>query len=233
MKTRVLVVDGDPKVLRALRVGLSALDYELLTAGDGVTGMDVAARCLPDLVILELALPDVDGTEVIAGLRTWLRAPILVLSERCEPTDAVAALDAGADSFMAKPFEPAVLMARLRALKRRSEPVGADEPAVLIGHFSIDLAAKTVTKRADAPHAAPGQLHLTKTEWAILEILVRSPGKLVAGEDLLQRVWGPTGTTGLGHLRFHLAKLRKKLEPEPSQPRQLITEPGSGYLFQP
>lgn len=233
MKTRVLVVDGDPQVLRALRVGLSALDYELLAAGDGATGMDMAARQLPDLVILELALPDMDGTEVIAGLRAWSKAAILVLSERCEPADAVAALDAGADGFVSKPFEPAVLAARLRALKRRSEPAPADEPAVLIGHFSIDLSAKTVTKRADAPDEAPGQLHLTKTEWAILEILVHNPGRLVAGRDLLQHVWGPTGTPGLGHLRFHLAKLRKKLEPEPSHPRQLITEPGSGYLFQP
>jgi two-component system, OmpR family, KDP operon response regulator KdpE len=233
MKTRVLLVDDDPQVLHALRFGLLALDYELLTAECGATGLESAARLAPDLVVAELALRDMDGTALVTRLRNSSKAAILVLSARCEPTDVVAALDAGADSFMAKPFEPEVLMARLRALRRRAEPAPADEPSVLIGHFSIDLAAKQVTKRADAPQTAPQHLHLTKTEWAILEILVRNPGKLVEGKDLLRHVWGPSRTPGLGHLRFHLAKLRKKLEPEPSHPVQLITEPGVGYLFQP
>lgn len=233
MTTRILVVDDDPQAQQALRVSLSAPDYELLTAAGGAIGLEMAARHLPDLVVLELALPDMDGAEVIAGLRGWSKAAILVLSRRCEATDVVEALDAGADSFMPKPFDPDVLTARLRALQRRAEPARADEPSVLIGYFSIDLSAKTVTKRADAPQAAPQQMHLTKTEWAILEILIRNPGRLVAGKDLLQHVWGSSGTPQLGHLRFHLAKLRKKLEPDPSRPRQLITEPGVGYLFQP
>lgn len=231
--TRVLVVDDDPRVQHALGSSLSARGYELLTATDGASGLDMAAQLLPDLVILEFTLPDMEGTDVIAGLQGWSKAPVLVLSGRCDAADVVEVLDAGADSFMAKPFDPDVLIARLRALQRRAEPVRADEPSVLIGHFSIDLSAKTATKRADAPQQAPRQMHLTKTEWAILEVLVRNPGRLVAGKDLLQHVWGPSDTPNLGHLRFHLAKLRKKLEPEPSHPRQLITEPGVGYLFQP
>jgi len=233
MTTRVLVIDEDPQAHHALRISLLAHDYDLLTVTDGASGLDMAARHLPDLVVLELDLPDMDGTDVIAGLRGRSNAVILALSGRCEAADVVKALDAGADSFMAKPFDPDVLTARLRALQRRAEPAPADEPSVLIGHFSIDLSAKTVIRRADAPQRAPQRMHLTKTEWAILEILVRNPGRPVAGKDLLRRVWGPDGTPQLGRLRFHLAKLRKKLEPEPSHPHQLITEPGVGYVFQP
>nr|WP_307846147.1 response regulator transcription factor [Actinospica durhamensis] len=227
------MVDGDPQVLHALRSGLSALDYELLTAADGAIGLEFAAQHPPDLVVLELALPDVDGTEIIRGLRYWSKAAILAMSARSDAVDIVGALDAGADGFMAKPFDPDVLIARLRALQRRSEPAHTDEASVLIGHFSIDLAAKTVTRRADAPCHVPQRIHLTRTEWAILEILARSPGKLVSGHDLLLHVWGPSGTSQPANLRFHLARLRKKLEPEPSCPRQLITAPGAGYLFQP
>ena len=232
---RVLVVDDEPELLRALRIMLSARRYEVVVAADGAAGLDAAACHLPDLVILDLALPDMDGTEVLAGLRAWSKAPVLVLSGRCEPGDMVDALDAGADDYMTKPFIPEVLLARLRALQRRAAEVEAvdDELTVLIGHYGVDFTAKTVTKRADAPTEAAREIHLTRTEWAILEILVRNPGRLVPGTQLHRQVWGPAQEYQASHLRFHLARLRQKLEPEPAHPRQLITEPGMGYRFQP
>ena len=233
--TRVLVVDDEPELLRALRIMLEARQYEVVVAADGAAALDTAARHQPDVVILDLALPDMDGTEVLAGLRTWSKAPVLVLSGRCEPDDMVDALDAGADDYMTKPFIPEVLLARLRALQRRAAEAEAlgDEPVVLIGHYGVDFAAKTVTKRGDAPRELAQEIHLTRTEWAILEVLVRNPGRLVPGHQLHQQVWGPARQTQASHLRFHLARLRQKLEPEPSHPRQLITEPGMGYRFQP
>ena len=231
---RVVVVDDEPQLLRALRINLSARNYEVVVAADGAAALEAAARHLPDLVILDLGLPDMDGTEVIAGLRGWTKAPILVLSGRTDAADKVDALDAGADDYMTKPFSMEELMARLRALQRRTEAaLGADEPVVLIGHFSVDLSAKTVTRRADAPADAPESMHLTKTEWAVLEVLVRNPGKLVSGRQLLQQVWGPSYESETNYLRFYMAKLRQKLEPEPSHPRQLLTELGMGYRFNP
>jgi two-component system KDP operon response regulator KdpE len=231
---RVLVVDDEPQLLRALRINLSARRYEVVVAADGASALEAAARHLPDLVILDLGLPDMDGAEVIAGLRGWTKVPILVLSGRADAADKVDALDAGADDYVTKPFSMEELMARLRALQRRVEAEsGADEPVVLIGHFSVDLAAKTVTRRPDAPSDAAEAVHLTKTEWAVLEVLVRNPGRLVSGKQLLQQVWGPAYESETNYLRFYLAKLRQKLEPEPSHPRQLLTEPGMGYRFQP
>jgi two-component system, OmpR family, KDP operon response regulator KdpE len=231
---RVLVVDDEPQLLRALRINLSARRYEVVVAADGASALEAAARHLPDLVILDLGLPDMDGAEVIAGLRGWTKVPILVLSGRADASDKVDALDAGADDYVTKPFSMEELMARLRALQRRAEAdAGADEPVVLIGHFSVDLAAKTVSRRPDAPASAPEAVHLTKTEWAVLEVLVRNPGRLVSGRQLLQQVWGPAYESETNYLRFYLAKLRQKLEPEPSHPRQLLTEPGMGYRFQP
>jgi two-component system KDP operon response regulator KdpE len=231
---RVLVVDDEPQLLRALRINLSARRYEVVVAADGAAALEAAARHLPDLVILDLGLPDMDGAEVIAGLRGWTKVPILVLSGRADAADKVDALDAGADDYVTKPFSMEELMARLRALQRRAEADGAaDEPIVLIGHFSVDLAAKTVSRRPDAPREAPETVHLTKTEWAVLEVLVRNPGRLVSGKQLLQQVWGPAYQSETNYLRFYLAKLRQKLEPEPSHPRQLLTEPGMGYRFQP
>jgi len=231
---RVLVVDDEPQLLRALRINLSARRYEVVVAADGAAALEAAARHLPDLVILDLGLPDMDGAEVIAGLRGWTKVPILVLSGRADAADKVDALDAGADDYVTKPFSMEELMARLRALQRRAESeAGADEPIVLIGHFSVDLSAKTVTRRPDAPTDAPDAVHLTKTEWAVLEVLVRNPGRLVSGKQLLQQVWGPAYESETNYLRFYLAKLRQKLEPEPSHPRQLLTEPGMGYRFQP
>jgi two-component system KDP operon response regulator KdpE len=230
---RVLVVDDEPQLMRALRINLSARRYEVVVAADGAAALEAAARHVPDLVVLDLGLPDMDGTEVIAGLRGWTKVPILVLSGRTDAADKVDALDAGADDYMTKPFSMDELMARLRALQRRAESDAADEPIVLIGHFSVDLAAKTVTRRPDAPADAPEAVHLTKTEWAVLEVLVRNPGRLVSGKQLLQQVWGPSYESETNYLRFYLAKLRQKLEPEPSHPRQLLTEPGMGYRYHP
>ena len=202
---RVLVVDDEPQLLRALRINLSARRYEVVVAADGATALELAARHVPDLVVLDLGLPDMDGTEVIAGLRGWTKVPILVLSGRADSADKVEALDAGADDYVTKPFSMDELMARLRALLRRE----------------------------GAPETVPEQMHLTKTEWAVLEVLIRNPGRLVSGKHILQQVWGPAYEAQTNYLRFYLAKLRQKLEPDPAHPRQLITEPGMGYRFQP
>jgi two-component system KDP operon response regulator KdpE len=230
---RVLVVDDEPQLLRAMRINLTARRYEVVVAADGAGALEAAARHLPDVVVLDLGLPDMDGTDVIAGLRGWTKVPILVLSGRTDSADKVDALDAGADDYVTKPFSMDELMARLRALMRRTEPDAADEPVVTIGHYTVDLAAKTVQRRADAPVDAPEQVHLTKTEWAVLEVLVRNPGRLVSGKQLLQDVWGPAYQSETNYLRFYLARLRQKLESEPSHPKQLLTEPGMGYRFQP
>nr|WP_307846149.1 response regulator transcription factor [Actinospica durhamensis] len=230
------MVDDEPQLMRALRINLSARRYEVVVAADGAEALEAAARHMPDLVVLDLGLPDMDGTDVIAGLRGWTKVPILVLSGRTDATDKVEALDAGADDYMTKPFSMDELMARLRALQRRAEAdasARAAEPAVLIGYFNVDLAAKTVTKRPDAPAQVPESVHLTKTEWAVLEVLVRNPGRLVSGKQLLQQVWGPTYESETNYLRFYMGKLRQKLEPEPAQPQQLLTEIGMGYRFQP
>ena len=230
---RVLVVDDEPQLLRALRINLSARRYEVVVAADGATALDLAARHVPDIVVLDLGLPDMDGTEVIAGLRGWSKVPILVLSGRTDAADKVDALDAGADDYVTKPFSMDELMARVRALVRRYESDAATQQLVDIGHYTLDLAAKTVRRAPTAPGDVPEHVHLTKTEWAVLEILVRNPGRLVSGKQILQQVWGPAYDTQTNYLRFYLAKLRQKLEPEPSHPRQLITEPGMGYRFQP
>jgi two-component system KDP operon response regulator KdpE len=230
---RVLVVDDEPQLLRAMRINLSARRYEVVVASTGAGALDAAARHVPDVVILDLGLPDMDGTEVIAGLRGWTKVPILVLSGRADASDKVDALDAGADDYVTKPFSMDELTARLRALIRRTEADPADEPVVAIGGFLVDLAAKTVQRAPDAPEGTSEQVHLTKTEWAVLEVLVRNPGRLVSGKQLLQQVWGPAYESETNYLRFYLAKLRQKLELEPSHPRQLLTEPGMGYRFQP
>jgi two-component system KDP operon response regulator KdpE len=230
---RVLVIDDEPQLLRALRINLSARRYEVVVAADGAAALEAAARHVPDVVVLDLGLPDMDGTEVIAGLRGWTKVPILVLSGRADAVDKVDALDAGADDYVTKPFSMDELMARLRALLRRAESENAAEPVAVIGHYSVDFAAKTVVRAPDAPGDTPEQVHLTKTEWAVLEVLVRNPGRLVSGRQLLQQVWGPAYQSETNYLRFYLAKLRQKLEPEPSHPHHLLTEPGMGYRFQP
>ncbi|MCR3748267.1 response regulator [Lentzea californiensis] len=224
--TKVLVVDDEPQIVRALRINLSARGYEVLTASDGATALRLAADGKPDVVVLDLGLPDMDGTDVIAGLRGWTTLPIIVLSARTDSADKVDALDAGADDYVTKPFGMDELLARLRAAVRRSATTGPeDEPIVQTASFTVDLAAKRVLKNG-------AEVHLTPTEWGLLEVLARNAGKLVAQKQLLRDVWGPAYEKETHYLRVYLAQLRRKLEPEPARPRHLLTEPGMGYRFE-
>ena len=225
--TKVLVVDDDAQILRALRINLTARGYQVLTAVDGASALRVAADELPEVVVLDLGLPDLDGTEVIAGLRGWTAVPIIVLSARVDSHDKVDALDAGADDYVTKPFGMAELLARLRAAVRRASTgqVGSAQ-VVATEAFTVDLAAKRVLRDG-------AEAHLTPTEWGILEQLVRNPGKLIGQRQLLQEVWGPGYSRETNYLRVYLAQLRRKLEPDPAHPRYLITEAGMGYRFEP
>ncbi len=224
--TRVLVVDDEPQILRALRINLRVRQYEVLTAAAGAEALEVAGRHPPDLVILDLGLPDLSGLEVIEGLRGWTSVPIVVLSGRADSADKVEALDAGADDYVTKPFAMDELLARMRAALRRT---GApdDEPRIKLGHLVVDLAARRVEGGPD------GDIRLTPTEWHLLEVLLRNPGKLMSQQQLLTEVWGPGYAGATGNLRLYMAQLRRKLEPDPARPQWLITEPGMGYRFQP
>ncbi|GAA1648052.1 response regulator [Kribbella alba] len=224
--TRVLVVDDEPQIVRALQINLRARRYEVQVADSGASALKVAAQHPPDLVILDLGLPDFDGVEVIRGLRGWTEAPILVLSGRTDSTDKVEALDAGADDYMTKPFGVDELLARLRAALRRRNPV-PDQPVVTLGGAQIDLSAKRVEL------ASGEDIHLTPTEWHLLEVLLRHPGKLMTQHQLLTEVWGPGYETASGNLRFYMGQLRRKLEADPARPVYLLTEPGMGYRFEP
>ena len=222
--TRVLVIDDEPSILRALRINLTARDYEVTTAVDGASGLAAVARDRPDVLILDMGLPDMDGTDVIHGVRGWSSTPIIVLSVWGAESQKVAALDAGADDYVTKPFGMDELLARLRAAVRRASPA-PDEPVVTTPDFTVDLAAKRVTRDA-------ADVRLTPTEWQLLEVLVRAAGRLVTQRQLLQEVWGPQYESESNYLRVYIAQLRRKLEPEPSRPRYLLTEPGMGYRFQ-
>ena len=222
---KILIADDDPQILRALRITLTARGYDVLTASDGRTALSEAIAHHPDLVVLDLGMPGLTGIEVIEALRGWTTIPILVVSGRTDSFDKVDALDAGADDYVTKPFAADELLARIRALSRRSASA-TDEAAVAFGDVTVDLAAHTVTRAGAA-------VRLTPTEWHILEVLVHNPGRLVTRETLLREVWGPQYTTDTGYLRLYLAQLRKKLEPEPSKPRYLLTETGMGYRFVP
>jgi two-component system, OmpR family, KDP operon response regulator KdpE len=225
--TTVLVVDDEPQIARTLRINLTARGYQVITAHDGAAALRAAAEGKPDVVILDLGLPDIDGVTVIDGLRGWTSVPIIVLSARGESGDKVHALDAGADDYVTKPFGMDELLARLRAAVRRSSTTPDDgEPIVEAKSFTVDLAAKRV--RRDGT-----EVHLTPTEWGILEILARNPGKLIPQKQLLQEVWGPVYAKETHYLRVYVAQLRRKLEPDPSHPLHLITEPGMGYRFEP
>jgi two-component system KDP operon response regulator KdpE len=269
--TRVLVVDDEPQILRALRINLRARRYDVTTAANGAQALDEAAAHPPDLVILDLGLPDMDGVDVIGGLRGWTAVPIIVLSGRADSNDKVEALDAGADDYVTKPFGMDELLARMRAAVRRT-PAAEAPPRVRLGDLVIDLAAKRVTRHpAEAavqtvPGAAPGtaglpveaevgegeshvrsgemaaggadpqpegDIRLTPTEWHLLEVLLRNPGKLLSHRQLLNDVWGPGYDNAGGNLRLYMAQLRRKLERDPARPRWLITEPGMGYRYQP
>ncbi len=229
--TRVLVVDDEPQILRALRINLRVRSYDVDIAATGSAALEAAAKHPPDLVILDLGLPDLDGVEVIEGLRGWTQAPIIVLSGRADSTDKVEALDAGADDYVTKPFGMDELLARMRAAVRRTGP-GASEPRVQLGHLVVDLAAKRVIRDGTEGTDGP-DIRLTPTEWHLLEVLLRNPGKLLSQRQLLTEVWGPGYADASGNLRLYMAQLRRKLEPDPARPRWLMTEPGMGYRYQP
>jgi two-component system KDP operon response regulator KdpE len=223
--TRILAVDDEPQILRALVTNLRARGYDVDIAQTGEAALAIAARKHPDLVVLDLGLPGMDGIEVIQGLRGWTSVPIIVLSVREQERDKVAALDAGADDYVTKPFGMDELLARLRAALRRSAP--AEEEAVVeTADFTVDLAAKRVT-------TSKGEVRLTPTEWHVVEVLVRNAGKLVTQLQLLQEVWGPQYEKETNYLRVYLAQIRSKLEPDPARPRYFITEARIGYRFEP
>ena len=236
--TRVLIVDDEPQLLRALSIDLRGRHYEVDTATDGSAALATAARTPPDLVILDLGLPDFGGTEVICGLRGWTNVPIIVLSGRTGSADKIGALDRGADDYVTKPFAMDELHARIRAaLRRHDQP----EPSSTyrIGNWVVDLTAHTVTS-LEAPSASgtggagrTDTVHLTRTEWNLLEVLLRNAGKLVESDRLLAQVWGPGHQRQTNYLRFYMSRLRGKLEPEPPRPRHLLTEPGYGYRYRP
>jgi two-component system KDP operon response regulator KdpE len=226
--TRVLIVDDEPQILRALRINLTARQYEVVTAADGGQALTAARESRPDLVVLDLGLPDLDGVEVIRRLRTWTPVPVIVLSGRSGSRDKVDALDAGADDYVTKPFNVDELLARIRATTRRTLPPES-APTIHIGQYVVSLADRSV-HRADDPTQT---VHLTRTEWLILDLLARNPGKLVGQRQILQEVWGPTYRSETQYLRQYLAQLRRKLERDPARPRHLLTEPGMGYRLQP
>jgi two-component system KDP operon response regulator KdpE len=224
--SRVLVVDDDPGVARALAITLRARGYDVDTAADGTAGLAAAAARLPDLVILDLGLPDIDGVEVVRGLRGWSTTPIVVLSARLTQGEKVAALDAGADDYITKPFGMEELLARVRAALRRVSLTEPDQPVVETAAFTVDLR----THRVTTPN---GEVRLTPTEWHLLEILVRHPGRLVTQRQLLAEVWGPGYSTETNYLRVYMSQLRRKLEHDPTRPQHLVTDPGIGYRFEP
>jgi len=264
-RTAVLIVEDQPELVRALQINLRARQYDVMAARTGREALALAASHPPDAIILDLGLPDIDGTEVIVELRRWSKAPIIVLSGRTSPGDKIGALDVGADDYVTKPFAMAELLARLRAALRRDEGELSQDQAqpVTIGHWLIDLNAHQVTRASAAsadsgsgadpgsgagpgsgsgadpgsgPGADPGSgetLRLTPTEWRILEILLRRPGQLVGSAQILTGVWGPGFGQRTNYLRFHMARLRGKLEDNPARPRHLLTEPGMGYRYQP
>jgi two-component system, OmpR family, KDP operon response regulator KdpE len=223
--TRVLVVDDEPQIRRALSVNLNARGYDVDVAATGEEALRRAASSHPDVVLLDLGLPGIDGTDVVRGLRGWSTAPIIVLTVRDGESDKVAALDAGADDYVTKPFGINELLARLRAALRRHQPVG-EAAVVRTADFTVDLVAAKAWRHGE-------EVHLTPTEWQLLALLVRNPGRLLTQRWLLQQVWGPEYSKETSYLRVYLAGLRRKLEPNPSQPRYFVTEPGMGYRFEP
>jgi two-component system KDP operon response regulator KdpE len=234
--SEILIVEDQPELVRALRINLRARQYDVRTARTGREALSLAASHPPDAIILDLGLPDIDGTEVIVELRRWSRAPIIVLSGRTSPGDKIGALDVGADDYVTKPFAMAELLARLRAALRRDEgEAGQDQPRqVTLGQCLVDLTAHQVTRAsADGEGGERVTLRLTPTEWRILEMLLDRPGQLVGSAQILTGVWGPGFQQRTNYLRFHMARLRRKLEDNPARPRHLLTEPGMGYRYQP
>jgi two-component system KDP operon response regulator KdpE len=232
--TKVLVVDDEPQIIRALRVNLQARNYDVITAMNGRQALDAASRDQPDLVVLDLGLPDMDGVEVIRALRGWTTVPILILSGRTQSLAKVQALDAGADDYVTKPFQVDELVARLRAVGRRAMTNDDDEqPIVRIGKTTVDLQNHRVTTNGGSGTGEQTVIRLTKTEWNLLSVLVRNPGRLVTQRELMLAIRGPDYDDAAHYLRQFMAQLRRKLEPNPARPRHLLTEPGMGYRFQP
>jgi two-component system KDP operon response regulator KdpE len=225
--TRILVVDDDPQILRTLRINLRARGYDVDVAPDGATALRAAANRHPDLVILDLGLPDLDGADIIRDLRAWTATPIIVLSGRSGSADKVDALDAGADDYVTKPFGIDELLARIRATTRRTSGAVGPAPTLRIGRHTVNLADRLI--QADDGT----QVRLTPTEWRLLEILAHNPGKLITQRHLLAEVWGPTYTNETHYLRQYMAQLRRKLEDDPARPQHLLTELGMGYRLQP
>jgi two-component system, OmpR family, KDP operon response regulator KdpE len=226
-KIRVLVVDDEPQIRRALRVGLEHNDYAVILAENGDEGLDQAAAQSPDIVILDLAMPGMDGFEVLRELRGWSPVPVIVLSVREGEEDKIRALDLGADDYLTKPFSLGELLARIRAALRR-RPTGAEEePAsVTAGELFIDFARRSVT-------IASAEVHLTPIEYGLLRLLALSPGRVLTHRQLLTRVWGAEYAEDTHTLRVHMANLRGKIEPDPTRPRYIHTEPRVGYRFRP
>ncbi|NHW47414.1 response regulator [Paenarthrobacter sp. MSM-2-10-13] len=222
----ILVVDDDPHIVRALAITLKGQGYAVVTAADGQSALHSAAQKPVSVIILDLGLPDMDGTAVISALREWSSVPILVLSARHGSSDKVQALDAGADDYITKPFGLDELLARLRVLLRRRNESGEDITVVTTSSFTVDLDKRQITKSGT-------DVRMTPTEWNILDILLRNPDKLITQQQLLTEVWGPAYAKEANYLRVYMAQLRRKLETEPSNPRHLITEPGMGYRFVP
>jgi two-component system KDP operon response regulator KdpE len=223
--TRILIADDDPQIVRALRITLTAKGYDVVTAADGAQAVAAAIDHHPDIVLLDLGMPRMDGMDVIHGLRGWSEAPILVVSGRSGAMDKVDALDAGADDYITKPFSVDELLARIRALTRRA-PQADPAPIVSFGDVAVNLATRSVTRRVDGVEHT---VHLTPTEWQMLEHLARHPGDLITRHSLLTQIWGSEHVRDSGYLRLYMSQLRKKLEHNPAAPRHLLTEPGQGY----
>lgn len=223
--SRILIVEDEPQLLRALTINLRARGYEVKPVADGRSALVVAGAGEIDLIILDLGLPDMDGVDVVRALRGWNNVPVIVLSARDAQAAKVGALDAGADDYVTKPFGMDELLARIRAALRRTDSTN-DAPIVRTASFTVDLSAKRAERDGR-------EVRLTPTEWHLLELLVRNPGKLLSQQQLLQQVWGPSYATETNYLRVYMAQLRRKLEPNPSQPQHLLTEPGMGYRFAP
>lgn len=220
---KVLVVDDEPQIVRALRINLAARGYNVVTAATGTGALRAIASEHPDVVILDLGLPDIGGLDVLAGVRGWSEIPVIVLSARTDSGDKIDALDAGADDYITKPFGMDEFLARLRvAVRRRAITTSHSDPLVTTSSFTIDLASKRVTREGEI-------VHLTRTEWGVLEMLARNAGKLVGQKELLRTVWGPGHDHGSNYLRIYMSQLRRKLEVDPGKPRHLITETGMGY----
>ncbi len=222
---KILVADDDLQLLRALRITLRTKGYYLFTAADGQEALQIAINRNPEMYIIDLGMPNLNGMQVIESIRGWSQAPILVISGRVGAGDKVQALDAGADDYITKPFAISELLARIRALGRRL-PMHRNDPSVTLGAVTIDLSTHSVTRTTNG---RPTPIHLTPTEWRIMEVLARNPGTLITQHMLLTEIWGGQHTRDTGYLRLYVSQIRKKVEPDPAQPRYLITEAGMGY----